>query len=106
METIEMKEPKRPWRERVPRMSGWMIVTAVLFAGICWIAPQQIQVVTYKVLLLTFAVVISYHADRAIFMRVRDRLGPDMPRDIFAAARLLSRALIFLGCVLGLTLGL
>jgi len=87
-------------------MSGWSLVTVALVAAIAYVAPKQLEVVTYKTLLLTLAVVLSYHADRAIFKRVRDRLGPDMPRDIFAAARLLSRALIFLGCVLGLTLGL
>jgi len=96
----------KKWADRIPRMSGWSVVTVALVLAIYYVSPKQLEVVTYKTLLLTLAVVLSYHADRAIFKRVRDRLGPDMPRDIFAAARLLARALIFLGCVLGLTLGL
>lgn len=106
MENLEVKPPKKPFADRVPRMSGWTLVTVALVLLIWYVAPQQLSVVAYKAALLTLAVVLSYHADRAIFKRVRDRLGPDMPRDAFAAARLISRALIFLGCVLGLTLGL
>lgn len=97
---------KAKWREKIPRMTDWTIVTVFLVGVIWWVSPQQLPVVAYKTAQLTLAIVISYHADRAIFARVRDRLGPDMPRDSFAAARLIARALIFLGCVLGLTLGL
>jgi len=101
-----MESQVKKLSDKIPRMSGWTLITIGLVAAIWVVSPKQLEVVAYKTLLLTLAVVLSYHADRAIFKRVRDRLGPDMPRDIFAAARLLSRALIFLGCVLGLTLGL
>jgi hypothetical protein len=87
-------------------MSGWTLVTVVLIGAIAYIAPQQLQVVTYKTLLLTLAVVLAYHADRALYARVRDRLGEDMPRDVFSAARLLTRAIVFLAVVLGMMLGI
>ena len=91
---------------RAPRMWDWVLYSLVLLGLIWWIAPQQLPVVAYKAALMAFAVVAAYLADRALFKRVRDRIDENMPRDIFSAARLIARALVFLGVVKGITLGI
>jgi hypothetical protein len=96
-----MKMPKS-----MPRMWDWVIYMVILMALIWWVAPQQLQIVAYKAALMALAVILAYMADRALFKRVRDRVDAKMPRDVFSAARLMARALVFLGVVLGITLGI
>lgn len=89
----------------LPRMWDWILLTVLLFGLVAWIAPQQLPVVLYKTLLVSLAAVISYwvdHSLRAHFIRkITETLA-----DIVVAAIIISRSLIFLGCVLGMTLGL
>lgn len=90
----------------IPRMWDWMLATIAAAGMVAGISPQQIQVVAYKVALITLALVLAYWADRSLFRRADERIDGVMPRDILSAARLLSRALIVLAVVLGVTLGI
>lgn len=86
-------------------MWQWYIVTIALVVAIHFVAPQQLSVVTYKVLLVTLAAVLALTIDRSLFKR----WGPlvdGMLRDNLGAARMISRALVFLAVVLGVSLGL
>lgn len=86
-------------------MWQWYIVTISLMVTIHFVAPQQLTVVVYKVALVTLAAVLTYMIDGSLFKRASDRVNCRQ-RDVFSAARMLSRALVFLGVVLGVSLGL
>ena len=88
-----------------PRKWQWYIVTAALMVAIYFVAPQQLSVVTYKVLLVSLAGVLALTIDRSLYKR----WGPlidGMERSNVGAARVLARALVFLAVVLGVSLGL
>ncbi len=91
--------------ERLPRMWDWILLTVILFGLVAWIAPQQLQVVLYKTLLVSLAAVISYWVDNSLRANFVKKLIT-VPADVVVAAIVVSRSLIFLGCVLGMTLGL
>jgi hypothetical protein len=66
--------------------------------------------VVYKVALVSIAACMTYWIDRSLFARVKDRLlGEAVVETQNAVLRngfnVLRRALIFVGCVLGLSLG-
>lgn len=88
------------------RLWLWWLYAAVLLGLIAWVAPQQIEVVLYKLTLVALATVVAYMADRELFKRCPVQIRAVMPKDTFGAARLIARSLIFIGVVLGLTLGL
>lgn len=90
---------------KIPRMAGWIALTVMLLFGIWYFAPQQLQVVMYKTCLVTFAAVIAYFVDRSLYARLSDRLQGGIPRDVLSASRIVARSLVFLGVVLGMTLG-
>lgn len=79
------------------RMWDWLVYAVILFVIIALVAPQQVPVVAYKASLLALAVILAYMADRSLFKRVADQLDGRMARDLVGAARVISRALIFLG---------
>jgi hypothetical protein len=91
--------------ENARRMTGWILCTIVLIAIIWYIHPVQVQVVVYKLLLVTLATVTSYLIDRTLYLHLQG-IPTSAPGDSLSAARLLARALVFLGTVLGLTLGI
>ena len=95
----------RNFMERLPRMWDWILLTVALFGLVAWIAPQQLQVVLYKSLLVSLAAVISYWVDHSLRAHFIRKIT-EAPADIVIAAIIISRSLIFLGCVLGMTLGL
>ena len=88
------------------RMRTWIGLTALLLLLVWWIAPQQISVVVYKAVLLTLATVLAYQIDRGLFQHAPGMHALLSTNPMIAAARLLSRAVVFLGCVLGVTLGI
>jgi hypothetical protein len=88
-----------------PRLTGWMALAVVLLVGLAVLQPQQMGVILYKIALVVVAVVVSYAADRSIYGRV-DKLNETLKRDTVGAARVLSRAIIFVAVMLGLTQGL
>jgi hypothetical protein len=84
-------------KNSLPRMSVWITITIVLLVALYVIKPAAIIGTFYKVLLFTGCLIATYWGDRALFARLSDRLDSTMPRDIFSAARVISRALMFLG---------
>ena len=93
-------------RIKGPRMGEWIFITVLLLIGIYLIKPEQLPVVLHKLSLVTLSAPVAYFIDRSLYKRVRDRIDPDMPRDMFSSARLLTRSIIFMAVVLGVTLGL
>jgi hypothetical protein len=73
---------------------------------IAWLAPQQLSVVAYKAVLLTLATVLAYQIDRGLFQHAPGMSALLNTNPVLAAARLIARALVFLGVVLGVTLGI
>lgn len=63
--------PQRPIHQRVPRLSGWLLITICLMAAIWFVAPQQLPVSLYKLSLVTLAAVVGYWLDRSIFPYAR-----------------------------------
>jgi len=108
--TDEQRARLKQLKERLPRMWDWMALTVALFGMVAFFAPQQLNVVLYKALLVSIAAVLTFWVDRSIFKRVADRIedlrSDDIPTSIYQGARILARALMFVGCALGMTLGL
>ena len=99
-----MKAKPKVKRE-MPRMLDWVFYSIVLAGIVYWVAPQQLTVVAYKAALVALATVLAYMIDLSLFKRV-ERIGNESKRDVYSAARLLARALVFLGTVVALTLGI
>lgn len=98
-----MPEKSRfPFCLAMPRLFGWGVAALVLMLALAWLAPQQLQVVMYKLALVTLAVVLAYWLDRALFPYQR----PHTLGGLVAVLASCRRALVILACVLGLTLGL
>lgn len=62
---------KLPIHQRVPRLSGWLLITICLMAAIWFVAPQQLPVSLYKLSLVTLAAVVGYWLDRSLFPYAR-----------------------------------
>ncbi|WP_210403662.1 putative holin [Cellvibrio sp. PSBB023] len=108
-----------------PRLFSWILLSALLFAGLYFVSPQQAAVAYYKFALVIAAAIAGYWIDRALFPYARPdgyladfwQKGSDEPvgqvdfvvvRDykrVFAAA-MLRRAIIVGATILGVTLGL
>ncbi|CDF82129.1 hypothetical protein PKB_0761 [Pseudomonas knackmussii B13] len=96
--------PSQQSRRRAPRMTSWTLVTLILLIVLAAIRPEQLQVVAYKLLLVTLGAVAGYWIDRTLFLvEARPHQCPAGPEKIGAWIR---RALIVMACILGLTLGL
>lgn len=59
---------------RLPRLSSWWAIAAVLSALVLLIAPGQLPVTLYKLNLIALAAVAGYWIDRAIFPYARPDL--------------------------------
>jgi hypothetical protein len=91
----------------LPRLWIWMVIAVLLLVGVVHVSPQQFPVVMYKLSMVTVSAVVAYWIDRSLFKDgAQARLDPYMTRDFYSAARILARALIYVGTVLGVTLGL
>jgi hypothetical protein len=99
-------------RRSAPRMWEWLVAALVLLAVIGFTAPQQVPVVLYKLSLVTIAVIASYWLDRAMFKDVGTMKEcfvamarvPELRQVLLA--RMIVRAAVFIGVVIGVTLGL
>lgn len=114
---------------KFPRMSGWLLLAIVLMVVITAIAPQKLEVTTYKLCLIALAGVGGYWLDRGIFpyarpdsylitvdwkLRLREigkqagdadlRVAPGY--ELVFAAAMLRRALIVGACIFGVAMGL
>ncbi|AOJ84354.1 MULTISPECIES: putative holin [Burkholderia] len=114
-----------PFTRRFPRLTSWVIAAIALIAVIASISPQQLPVSLYKLSLVSLAAVVAYWLDRGLFPYARpdsylqadwrhgasgESLGADYKivagyERVFAAA-MLRRALIVVGVVIGVALGL
>jgi hypothetical protein len=109
-----------------PRLLGWILLAVFLQVLLFFVAPQQAPVALYKFSLITLAVVVAYHLDRALFPYSRPdiylckdwRSEINKPANetehfmvldgyalVFAAA-MLRRAIIVAAVVIGVALGL
>lgn len=84
----------------ITRMPGWWMATALSVILLTIIAPHQLAVVLYKVLLVTLGVSLGYLADNMLYRKV---VGTPLQT---SQARVVSRALIVLGVLLALSMGL
>lgn len=82
-QTISPRSSKKP-AQRLPRLSGWLIITLALAAAVLLIAPHQLPVSLYKLSLVTLAGVVGYWLDRSLFPYAR----PDvfLPAEVDAQA--------------------
>ncbi|ASY76792.1 MULTISPECIES: putative holin [Pectobacterium] len=103
-----------------PRLTGWIVTSALLFAVIGLISPQQLPVTVYKLSLISLAAVLGYWLDRSLFPKARPGLfleqgDEPVPRGRFPvrdghhtvfAASMLRRALIVSAVCIGVAMGL
>lgn len=98
MESDQQDEGRgdRSWHSFWPLL----VIVAVLALVVYRIAPANLTLVPFKLLQVCVALYLSHRVDIAFFK--------DKPRDgdLERAAHDLARALVFLGVVLGLTLGI
>jgi hypothetical protein len=66
----QLPDPK-PVSLRLPRLSGWLLITLALAGAVLAIAPQQLPVSLYKLSLVTLAGVVGYWLDRSLFPYAR-----------------------------------
>ena len=118
--------PGRSKAEEVwPRLYGLVVLTGLAMVGLYFVAPQQVQVIFYKIAQAFVAGLVGYWFDRWLFPYARPdsylrrfwQHGSDEPIGkadyevvdgyflVFALAQL-RRALIVIAVVLGVTLGL
>ncbi len=75
-----MTPKKLPLLHRLPRLSGWLLITILLMVSVWAIAPHQLAVSLYKFSLVSLAAVVGYWLDRSLFPYARpdEFLGPDV----------------------------
>lgn len=56
-----------PTLRRLPRLSGWLLITLLLSICVALIAPHQLPVSLYKFSLVSLAAVVGYWLDRSLF---------------------------------------
>ncbi|AJY31397.1 hypothetical protein BTM_3828 [Burkholderia thailandensis 34] len=114
-----------PFTRRFPRLTSWIVAAIVLIVAIALMSPQQLPVSLYKLSLVSLAAVVAYWLDRGLFPYARPdsylqadwrhgagnesfdadyKIAAGYER-VFAAA-MLRRALIVVGVVIGVALGL
>ncbi|ECE0233194.1 hypothetical protein BJP96_14795 [Salmonella enterica subsp. enterica serovar Newport] len=90
----------------VPRLSGWLIASVVLFALIGWTSSAQIPVVIYKLSLVSLSAVLGYWLDRSLFPRARPDSFCPWEESLCCAAAMIRRAIIVAAICLAVALGL
>lgn len=66
-----MQTPNTPLLQRLPRLSGWILITGLLLVSVWAIAPHQLPVSLYKLSLVSMAAVVGYWLDRSLFPYAR-----------------------------------
>lgn len=99
------EEQKQKTVVHAKRFGSWWLIALIPLTGVVFIAPQQIEVLAFKVGQLAVAVLLAYLADRVLFDQA-PKIQKGMHRDTVTAARIIARAIIALAITLGLTLGL
>lgn len=92
-------------KDHSKRFGAWWLIALVALALVMWFAPQQGEVLVYKLCQVAIALILSLYADRAMFKHAPG-FSPEDPRDVVCAARMLSRAVLVLAIIVGLTVGI
>lgn len=71
MQTLSTPHISAPWSARLPRLTGWLLITLLLLVAVWLIAPQQLPVSLYKLSLVSLAGVVGYWLDRSLFPYAR-----------------------------------
>lgn len=87
------------------RFGGWWLLAIVAIIIVSFRAPQQLEVLVYKILQAALAVGLAYMADRSLF---KNAPGIDLnyDRDSVSASRIIARSVVFLAVVIGICVGL
>jgi len=75
-----MNTPRTPFLQRLPRLSGWLVITVLLLVSVWAIAPHQLPVSLYKLSLVSMAAVVGYWLDRSLFPYARPDSFMECPR--------------------------
>lgn len=86
------------------RWGGWWIAGFVLVGVIGFIASQQLPVLLFKASQVCIGLPLAYVADRTLFSNAPD-VKCDMTGEV-GGARLIARAIVALGVIIGITIGL
>ena len=86
------------------RMAPWLTLTAILAVAVFFVAPQQLEVAMWKMLLLSGAAYLGYWVDRNVFPYARPHALLDAKREDLAAVAMLRRAIIIAAVVVGAAL--
>lgn len=92
--------------DKAPRLSLWWSLTILLGALVYYLSPQQFPIILYKMSLVSLASIVAYWIDRSLFKFAWPKIDEYMQRDMVTSARVLARSFVYLGTVLGITLGL
>lgn len=98
-------ETKEAIKVESKRFGLWWLISVLALVGVLWKAPQQGEVLLYKLAQVTVGLLLAYFADKALF-HYAPQVDPEMPRDVLSAGRLIARALIAIAVILGLTIGI
>ena len=89
---------------KLPRMTDWGLWSTLLLGLIWWLAPQQLAVLVYKMLLITVAACVCYWIDRSLFPYARPHQFTQDRELLFAA--MLRRAIIIGAGMVAASLGM
>ena len=90
----------------LPRLSGWLFSSALLFILIGWTSPAQIPVAIYKLSLVSLSAVLGYWLDRSLFPWARPNSFCPWGESLCCAAAMIRRAILVAATCLAVALGL
>ncbi|WNZ51584.1 putative holin [Enterobacter hormaechei] len=90
----------------LPRLSGWLVSSVLLFALIGWTSPAQIPVTIYKLSLVSLSAVLGYWLDRSLFPWARPDSFCPWEELLCCAAAMIRRAILVAATCLAVALGL
>ncbi|ELV2836666.1 putative holin [Enterobacter cloacae] len=93
-------------KKTIPRLSGWLISSVLLFALIGWTSPAQIPVAIYKLSLVSLSAVVGYWLDRSLFPWARPDSFCPWEESLCCAAAMIRRAILVAATCLAVALGL
>ena len=96
--------PTTPVRA-IERHALWYVIFFVTLAGVIAFNPQQLSVLNYKACILSMTPIGAYWAERFLFQAL-GRLDPTLLSDNVLAARIIARAVIYLGTIIAAALAL
>lgn len=91
-------------KHNVTRLPGWWFSVVVTLAIVGFVADQQLEVLTYKVLQVNVGLILWYCADRTMFKNALNL--SESKADLYGGCRLIARAIVGLACIIGVTIGI